>query len=354
MTRRLPASASPIKDPARPTRSQLVRLFEQQGLKPRHDLGQNFLVDLNLLDLIVRHAKLSTADVVLEVGTGTGGLTARLADGAGHVVSVEYDRHVLRHAQRLLGDRPNVTLIHGDALANKNQLSPVVLDAVRVEIERVKQQETQGVLSLGIQDDNNPWALHPAETTLKLVANLPYSVATPVISNLIATDLPWSRMVVTIQWELAERMQAKPSTPDYSALSVWLQAQARIKTIRKLPPSVFWPPPKVDSAVVVIEREVEAQAKIVDRAYFHEFIRDMFTQRRKRLVGVLAGMLGAKRPRDGCPWASAGNVLSREQIEQLFTELQIPADARAEQLAVEILIELANPVALRTADGALT
>jgi 16S rRNA (adenine1518-N6/adenine1519-N6)-dimethyltransferase len=343
-----------MKDLARPTRSQLVRLFEQQGLRPRHDLGQNFLVDLNLLDLIVRHARLSTADVVLEVGAGTGGLTTRLADSAGHVVSVEYDPHVFRHAQRLLGDRLNVTLIHGDALANKNQLSPAVLDAVRDAMERVKAQETQGLLSLGFQDDDNPWRLRPALTTLKLVANLPYNVATPVISNLIATDLPWSRMVVTIQWELAERMQAQPSTPEYSALTVWLQAQARIKTIRKLPPSVFWPPPKVDSAVVMIERDPEAQSKIADRTHFHSFIRDVFTQRRKRLLGVLAGMFGAKRPRDGYPWASADHALSREQIEQLFVEVQIPVDARAEQLPVETLVELANRLHSLTAARTLT
>jgi len=335
-----------MKDLARQTRSHLVRLFEQQGLHPRHDLGQNFLVDLNLLDLIVRHAKLSTADVILEVGTGTGALTERLADAAGHVVSVEYDAHVFGHAQRLLADRTNATLIHGDVLENKNQLSKSVIDAVREALGRVSAQETQGLLSLGFQEAGNPWALRPAETTLKLVANLPFHVATPVISNLVATDLPWSRMVVTIQWELAQRMLAKPGTSDYSALTVWLQSQARMQIARKLPPSVFWPPPKVDSAVILIERDHEAQAKIADRTLFHNFIRDIFTQRRKRLAGVLA-----RKPRathkngNPDPWVSSERPLTRDYVDHVLQEMKVPSTARAEELPVATLLELANRLA---------
>jgi 16S rRNA (adenine1518-N6/adenine1519-N6)-dimethyltransferase len=347
-----------MTDP-RQTRSQLMRLFEQQGLYPRHDLGQNFLVDLNLHELIVRHARLSTADVVLEVGTGTGGLTTHLANGAGHVVSVECDAHVYGHALRLLDGRDNITLIHGDALANKNQLSAEVLDAVREALDRVGQLEHErfgpdsvsaGTEALGLQpqgflDDANPWELQPLETTLKLVANLPYHVATPIISNLIATDLPWSRMVVTVQWEMAERMQAAPGTSDYSALTVWLQAQSRIQTIRKLPPSVFWPPPKVDSAVVLLERDQTSAEKIVDREFFQAFVRDVFTQRRKKLLGMLASMFDPKRPRDGDPWASG---VTREQLERLFAELSIPLDARAEQLPVADWIALSNRLATTT------
>jgi len=332
-----------MEDSSRQTRSQLMQLFAQQELKPRHDLGQNFLVDLNLHDLIVRHAKLSTADVVLEIGTGTGGLTTRLADAAGHVVSVEYDAHVFGHAQRLLGGRANVTLIHGDALENKNTLNPMVLDAVRGALEQIQRQETQGLPSLGFGEDvDNPWRLRAKETTLKLVANLPYNVATPVISNLVASDLPWSRMVVTIQWELAQRMLAKPGTADYSALTVWMQAQSRLQIVRKLPPSVFWPPPKVDSAVLLVERDFEAQSKIADRAFFHDFIRDVFTQRRKKLVGVLTNLCAEKRPRDSHPWASSEFALSREQLEQLLHDCNIPLEARAEQLPVATLVEFTN------------
>jgi 16S rRNA (adenine1518-N6/adenine1519-N6)-dimethyltransferase len=349
-----------MRDGDRQTRTRLMELFSQQGLQPRHDLGQNFLVDLNLHDLIVKHAGLTSADVVLEVGTGTGGLTAHLAAAAGWVVSVEFDEHVLGHAQALLADRKNVRLLLGDALANKHTFTPAVLNAVNTALGRVRQQEqrrfgpeAQGSQPLGSEEDApNPWQLQALPVTLKLVANLPYNIATPVISNLVASHLPWSRMVVTIQWELAERMQAKPGTGDYSALTVWLQSQATLKLIRKLPPSVFWPPPKVDSAVLRIDRDEAAQGRILNREWFHEFLRDIFTQRRKRLLGVLA------KPGDSNPWASA--ALSREQLEALFAELKIPTDARAEQLPVVQLIDLANrlyetttaePIALRVSEG---
>ncbi|MDZ4683929.1 MAG: rRNA adenine dimethyltransferase family protein [Planctomycetaceae bacterium] len=340
-----------MRDGDRQTRTRLMQLFEQQGLQPRHDLGQNFLVDLNLHDLIVKHAGLTTADVVLEVGTGTGGLTDHIAAAAGYVVSVEFDEHVLGHARALLSERKNVRLLHGDALANKHTFTPAVLNAVNTALGRVRQAEQQrfgaeahGSHPVGVEDDApNPWQLQSLPVTLKLVANLPYNIATPVISNLMASKLPWSRMVVTIQWELAERMQAKPGTGEYSALTVWLQSQATLKLIRKLPPSVFWPPPKVDSAVLRIDRWDEGQARIVDRQWFHAFLRDVFTQRRKSLLGVLATMFSDKKPktpRDSNPWASA--ALSRDRLEQLFVELKIPAGARAEQLPVATLVNLAN------------
>jgi 16S rRNA (adenine1518-N6/adenine1519-N6)-dimethyltransferase len=338
-----------MRDSDRQTRTRLMELFNQQGLQPRHDLGQNFLVDLNLHDLIVKHAGLTSADVVLEVGTGTGGLTAHLAAAAGAVVSAEFDEHVYGHAKALLADRKNVRLLLGDALANKHTFTPAVLNAVNTALGRVRQQEQQrfgapeadGPRPVGSSDDApNPWRLQSLPVTLKLVANLPYNIATPVISNLVASDLPWSRMVVTIQWELAERMQAKPGTGDYSALTVWLQSQATLKLIRKLPPSVFWPPPKVDSAVLRIDRDEAAQSRIVNREWFHDFLRDIFTQRRKRLLGMLATTLRDPSPTAYNPWAST--AMSREQLEALFTELKIPTDARAEQLPVDKLVELSN------------
>lgn len=328
-----------MKDDARPTRSHLMKLFAQQGLHPRHDLGQNFLVDLNLLGLIVRHSQLSTADVILEVGTGTGGLTTSLAPLAGHVVTVEYDDHVHQHAQAALAAHRNVTLVHGDALANKNTLNPEVIAAVERALKNVRRREHSeygGPTDTGETD--NPWQLQPAETTLKLVANLPYHVATPVMSNLVASDLPWSRMVVTVQYEMAVRMMAQPKTSDYSALTVWMQAQGKLQLIRKLPPSVFWPPPKVDSAVLVVEREPERQAEIVDRDFFHDFVRDVFTQRRKLVAGVLSNLIDAAN----AEWTTKVTAKTRPEIDAVFAELKIPADARAEQVPVNQWVALAN------------
>ncbi|MEZ6051155.1 MAG: rRNA adenine N-6-methyltransferase family protein [Planctomycetaceae bacterium] len=113
---------------------------------------------------------------------------------------------------------------------------------------------------------------------MKLVANLPYSIATPVISNLVATDLDWNRMVVTIQYELGERMRARPSTSHYGSLSVWLQSQCRVKLLKKLGPTVFWPRPQVNSAIMKITPDRGAAAQISDRRFFQDYIRRVFHQ----------------------------------------------------------------------------
>src|SRR5262245_40915009 len=215
-----------MPDP-RQTLSYLSRLLAERGMRPKGKLGQNFLIDLNLIDLIVRTAELSRADAVLEVGSGTGGLTARLADEAGAVVSVEVDPAFHGLAAELLADKPNVELVHGDALKHKNELNPEVLAA---------------------------WDRRAAAhgcTVRKLVANLPYVVATPVIANLLL-DRPPERMVVTVQWEIAERLTAGPGLKDYGALAVLAQSLADVEIVRRLGPSVFWPRPQVDSAIVRI------------------------------------------------------------------------------------------------------
>lgn len=292
-----------MNTPQRQTRSHLIALFQEQGLNPRGDLGQNFLIDLNLLELIVHEAHLGPDDVILEVGAGTGGLTTYLSAAAA-VVSVEYDSNMYSLACQAVAGRSNVMLLNTDALKSKNQIAPVVMEAVRREL-----------------------AVDP-QRRLKLVANLPYHVGTPVITNLIASDLPWELMVVTIQWELAERMQAKPHTGDYSALSVFLQSQCHLKTIRKLGPSVFWPQPDVDSAIVRIEPNPVAASQIVDRAAFQSFLRDVFTQRRKHLRGVVANLF---KPR-----------LSKQQIDSVLESMDLPAEARAEELQVQQLVELSN------------
>ena len=308
--RGLPATS--MRDAERQTRSHLMALFQRQGLYPRGDLGQNFLIDLNLLELVVREAELSPADVVLEVGPGTGSLTTYLGAVAGQVVSVEYDPNMYAFALDATSHYTNVTLLNCDALRNKNHLATQVLEALDVALQKVREATS-------------------ADPVIKLVANLPYHVGTPIISNLMATGLPWGRMVVTIQWELGLRMLAKPGTSDYSALTVWMQSQADLKTVRKLPPTVFWPQPKVDSAIVRIDPAPERQAKIVDREFLHTFLRDIFTQRRKRLAGAIASMY-----RDS--W-------SRVEIDAALAACSIAADARAEQLAPPQLVELSNRLA---------
>ena len=293
-----------MNSPLRQTRSHLIALFQQEGLHPRGDLGQNFLIDLNLLESIVAEADLGPDDVVLEVGAGTGGLTAFLAAEAGAVVSVEYDPNMFRLAHEAVSHLPDVTLLNCDALQSKHQLNPLILQHVSREL-----------------------AAEPGRR-LKLVANLPYHIGTPVIANLLAANFPLERMVVTIQYELAQRLSARPHTSDYSALSVFVQAQSRIKIVHKLGPSVFWPRPEVDSAIMRIDPDPAARARVRDLGVFQVLLRELFTQRRKVLRGVLGQIFKGR--------------LSKPALANIMTELHLSADARAEELEVEQLVALSN------------
>lgn len=301
-----------MKDTARQTRSWLMALFRRHGFHPRGDLGQNFLIDINLIELVVRSADLNRRDVVLEVGTGTGGMTTFLAEQAGHVISVEIDRNMSALAAEAVGDAPNVTLVNRDILRNKNHLAPDVLDLIRDRLQQLP------------------------DSRLKLVANLPYSVATPVISNLVASDLPWQRMVVTIQLELAEKMAASPGSGNWSALSVWLQSQCSVRILRRLGPRVFWPRPKVESAIVSLWHDPKAADRIGDRVFFLDFVRRLFHHRRKLLRSVLTGMYRRQ--------------LSKPEVDAILAEQGLPADARAELMDIESLIALANRFASAVAE----
>lgn len=291
------------------TISFLSRRFDEAGVKLQHRHGQNFLIDLNLQRLIIDSAKLGAFDVVLEVGTGTGALTALSAERAAEVVTVEIDPQLYQLASEELFEFPNVTMLQQDALHNKNTISPAVMDVVREKL-----------------------AGHPGRQ-FKLVANLPYSVATPVISNLLACDTPPVSMTVTIQKELGDRITAQPSSKDYGALSVWMQSQCRTELVRILAPSVFWPRPKVHSAILQIELEPERRAAIPDLAFFHTFVRSLFFHRRKFLRSVLI--------------SAVGDDLSKPEVDEILASQQLPPDARAEQLGVEQMLALTEAVRQR-------
>ena len=287
------------------TQSRIMRLLGARGLSPRRDLGQNFLIDLNLVRFVAEQAELVDRDVVLEVGAGMGSLTVELAHWSAAVVAVEYDRNLFAIASEALAPFSNVTLLNCDALRSKSRLAPEVLEAVEQELAK------------------------SPERRLKLVANLPYKIATPVISNLIATELPWESMVVTIQYELAERMQAEAATPQYGSLSVWLQAQCDIEILRKLSPSVFWPRPQVDSAIVRITPNAEKRGLIADREFFHEYVRGVFQQRRKQLRGLLAGL---------------APKLDKQAAVDLLASIGAGPHVRAEELDAATHVELSNRI----------
>ncbi len=290
----------------RQTKTFLLERFREMGIRPATRHGQNFLIDLNLVQLIIDSADLTSDDVVLEIGTGTGSLTTMMAERVAAVVTVEIDSHLFELASEQLIDISNVTMLRLDALRNKNNMDDRVMEAVGEHL-----------------------ATAPSRR-FKLVANLPYNIATPILSNLLlARHVPHS-MTVTIQKELAERITAQPSTKDYSALSVWIQSQCSTEVIRLMPPSVFWPEPKVTSAILRIVVDSERRARISDLQYFHQITKALFLHRRKYLrANVVAAMK---------------QHLDKEQVDALFKDFGFAADTRTEQLDVSTLIALADQI----------
>lgn len=297
----------------RQTASFLMQRFREVGLEPDKRRGQNFLIDLNLLEILAKEAGIDDRDVVLEVGTGLGSLTALMAEQAAAVVTVEIDKHLQQLASEVLDGFDNVTLLRHDALKNKNTLHPGVLSAVQEKLAE------------------------SPERRLKLAANLPYCIATPIISNLLLTPVIPVSMTVTIQKELGERIIAKPKTKDYSALSIWIQAQCDASILRVLPPSVFWPRPKVDSVIVQIVPNAEKRARIPDLGFFHTFVRSMFFHRRKYLRSVVVSAMKGK--------------LTKPQVDAVLEAQELGPNARAEELDVDRMLSLCEGIRQELADA---
>jgi len=296
----------------RQTLSYLIQRFDEVGIRPQTRSGQNFLVDLNLQACLVEAAELGPDDVVLEVGTGTGSLTALLAEKAAAVVTVEIDPQLHQMAAEELAGTERVTLLRADALQRKNRLSAEVLDAIEQRLGEAPGRR------------------------LKLAANLPYSVATPILTNLLALERPPELMVATIQKELADRVVARPGSKDYGALSIWVQSQSQAEILRVLPPDVFWPRPKVSSAFLRVRLDQALRGRIADRGFFHEFVRAVFLHRRKLLRSeLLSASKHVGKGRHG---------LSKPQVDRVLADLGLGANARAEQLDVETMLKLSERV----------
>ena len=295
----------------RQTLSFISKSLERAGLHPKTKYGQNFLVDLNLLDILIKGSDIQKTDVILEVGTGMGSLSKLMAPLAGAVVTVEIDRDLQALAAKELRGADNVTMLTCDALRNKNHMREDVLVAVREKLASIP------------------------NSRFKLVANLPYNVATPIISNLLTVTPFPDRMVVTIQKELAQRIVAEPSCKDYSALTIWMQSLCDCEILRILPPSVFWPSPKVDSAIIRVTPNPVKRSRIVDLEYYHSRLRALFFHRRKFLRSQLL--------------TATQDDLSKPQIDKILDKLGLAPNLRAEQLTVEQIIELLEETRMMTA-----
>ena len=283
----------------RQTVSYLSRRFQEVGLNPNKRHGQNFLIDLNLIQMIASSAKLNSDDVVLEIGTGMGSLTGLMALEAGTVITVEIDEHLFQMAREELERLDNVIMLKQDALKNKNRMADEVIDTIKEQL-----------------------ALDP-NRVFKVAANLPYNVATPIISNFLRSEVVPVSMTVTIQKELADRLVASPGSKDYGALSVWVQALCDVSIVRVMSPKVFWPRPKVDSAIIHIEHRPERREAFADLDFFYSFVRAMFFHRRKFMRSVAV--------------AAFKGQLSKPEVDEVLQSLSIGADARTEQLTCEEL-----------------
>ncbi|MGE0707830.1 MAG: 16S rRNA (adenine(1518)-N(6)/adenine(1519)-N(6))-dimethyltransferase RsmA [Planctomycetota bacterium] len=270
-------------------RAELRRHLEEAGIRLRKAAGQNFLVEDDLAAAIARDGGAGPADVVLEVGTGAGILTRHLAGEAGHVLSVELDERVHALAGRLLADLPNVTLLRADALEGKAALNPVVLSALAERLGGGKR--------------------------LRVVANLPYNVATPLVVLLLAAELPLDAVVVMVQLEAAQRFAARPGEEGFGAVSLLCAALSeRVELVRRVPPEVFFPRPSVSSAVV---RLVPRPGRQTGFPRFSQVVRGLFNYRRKTLTRA-AHLAAAQDPGlAGLPQAVAGAGLGSVRVEEI-------------------------------------
>lgn len=295
------------------TKRQIQQLLASAGVRPNKRLGQHFLIDLNLMRLLVDSANINSNDIVLEVGCGTGSLTTELVEKAGFVIAVELDRTLAGLAKNSLSNADNVELINTDILKSKHTFSPMVVSALESARNKYKGR-------------------------ILLVANLPYNVASPTMLNLITGPTVADAIYVTVQKEVADRMTAVAGSSDYGILSIFLNAAGDVKIIRILRPSVFWPQPQVDSAMVGFVRKQEKCGRIEDMDLFGETVNLFMGHRRKTLTA--------------CSRLACGRLAKFNNIKgmntcgtswhEIFEQCGIIPTNRPEQLRSEEYIAIAN------------
>ena len=290
------------------TKRQIQQLLASAGVRPNKRLGQHFLIDLNLMRLLVDSANINSNDIVLEAGCGTGSLTGELVEKAGFVLAVELDKTLAGLAKSSLVDADNVEIINTDILKNKNTLSHTVVCA----LETARKKYNGRVL---------------------LVANLPYNIASPTMMNLITGPATADAIYVTVQKEVADRMTALPGSSDYGILSIFLSAVGDVKTMRVLRPSVFWPQPRIDSAMVGFVRKQEKYRRIEDMDLFGEIVNLFMGHRRKTLTAC---------SRLACGRLEKINNIKGMNWPEIFERCGIVPTKRPEQLCSEDYIAIAN------------
>lgn len=287
------------------TPTELREFLARREIAVDKKLGQHFLADRNMLKWIAEQAQLTKSDVVLEIGTGTGLLTNELAQRAGVVVTVDADPVMFDLSLELLVEHRNIRQFSADVLAARDRLNPKIVEAVRESIEA-----TPGAV-------------------FKVVANIPYNISSPVIIDLVSSGLPYERIVLTIQLEVAERLVAHPGSREYGFLTVVTAYHSETKILKQIPKQVFWPQPMVQSAVVMLTPRHEP-TPLNDYATFRAVARAIFDYRRKNLLNSL----------------SLGGVagLDKAHLKEAITKADLDPLARGESLTVPQICALANAI----------
>lgn len=278
------------------SRKSTSEIIEKYGFDFRKKFGQNFLVDKHILDKIIEAADITPQDCVLEIGPGIGTMTQRLAEEAGEVVAVEIDKNLIPILEETLQGYNNVTVLNADIL--------------KTDIHEI-----------AVQHGGKP---------LKVVANLPYYITTPIIMALFESKVPVKSVTIMVQKEVGDRLCVGPGTKEYGALSLAVQYYAKPEIITKVPASCFMPKPNVDSVVIRLTRYEKPPVRVQDEEWLFTVIRASFNQRRKTLANALI---------------NAGNIgVTRQRIEIVLREMGLPLTIRGEALTLEQFAELSNRI----------
>lgn len=275
--------------------TKTIEILQKYNFKLQKKFGQNFLIDNNILEKIIDAAEITKEDCVLEIGPGIGTMTRYLAERAKNVIAVEIDNNLIPILQDTLKDHQNIKIIHSDIL--------------KVDINRIVEEENGG-------------------KPVKVVANLPYYITTPIIMALFENHVAMQSITIMVQKEVADRMQAGPGSKDYGALSLAVQYYARPEVITRVPASCFLPKPNVDSTVIRLTKYETPPVEIKDEAFLFAIIRAAFNQRRKTLVNALSN--------------AAIPGVNKENITEALQKMGLSLVVRGEALNLEQFSELSN------------
>ncbi len=277
------------------TPGRTVEVLQKYQFNFQKKYGQNFLIEPQVLETIVDAAHIQADDCVLEIGPGIGTMTQYLAEQAREVVAVEIDKALIPILQDTLSEYPNVTIINEDIL--------------KVDLEKLVKEKNNG-------------------RPVKVVANLPYYITTPIIMQLFESHVPLHSITIMVQTEVAQRMQVGPGTKDYGALSLAVQYYSRPEIITHVPPTCFIPRPNVGSTVIRLTRYEKPPVEAADESFLFSLIRASFNQRRKTLVNGLSN--------------ASGLNLSKAQITEALEQMGLPANVRGETFTLEQFARLSE------------